>query len=85
MISEEIRTSKIKLLNEFVTNEENSKKIENSIYNFTIDFITNNDYVDYVNVVYSDKFNNLFDNINGVIKNDYLLEQRDIIRRDAVI
>ena len=75
MISEEIRTSKIKLLNEFVTNEENSKKIENSIYNFTIDFITNNDYVDYVNVVYSDKFNNLFDNINGVIKNDYLLEQ----------
>ena len=74
MVLEDIRKNTNKLLKEYINDEDKINKIENSIYQYTINFIKLNDNLtNYLESIYNDKFNDIYENINGTINNDFLL------------
>ena len=73
MITKEYRDETKKLLNKFIKNDNNCIKLENSIFEFTNNYCTQNDMNLYDHNIYLDKFNTIYENINGKINNNYLI------------
>lgn len=70
----EQRKETSELLNTIIKNNKKTNQIENSIYIFTSDTIKINDILtDYFNDIYNHKFIEIYENINGTINNNYLL------------
>ena len=70
-----LRKETFELLNTIIKNNKKTKQIENSIYIFTIDTIKLNELLtDYFNDIYNHKLSEIYENINGTINNNYLLD-----------
>lgn len=75
MVSNELRKEKKELLFDFIKDNNKIDKLELSIYNFSINYAKINDINNLIEAIYIDKFNNIYQNINGDINNNYLLNQ----------
>lgn len=74
-ISKESRDNSNVLLSKFISDKSKVNKIEKSIYDYTINYCNVNDMKNYINIIYTDKFYDLYNNINGNIKNNYILNE----------
>jgi DNA-directed RNA polymerase subunit M/transcription elongation factor TFIIS len=75
MVLEDIRKNTIKLLQNYIPDINKVNKIENSIYEYTnLNIKLNEDLLDYLQNIYNEKFNEIYENINGTINNEFLLQ-----------
>ena len=75
MIEESIRSNSIELISNIIDDKSLVDIIENSIYNFTINYTSENNLDDIINEIYLDKQDEILCNLNPEheIKNEYLL------------
>ena len=72
---EEIRYNSRAILRNFINNEDKCDLIENSIYNFSVDYTNRNSIKNILNEIYKNKFDDILVNIdNTKLNNNYLLE-----------
>ena len=69
--------------NKILKNKTKSKKLENSIYDYSLKFANDNDLNDNLDDIYNHKMNDIINNLNkkSDIKNDYLF---DAIKSNSV-
>ena len=75
MVSNELRKETKELLFDFIKEKDKINKLELSIYNFSINYAKINDINDFIEAIYIDKFNNIYQNINGEVNNNYFLNE----------
>lgn len=75
MVSDELRKEKKSLLFEIIKDKKKSDQLENSIFKYTTEYCDSNDMILYIENIYLDKFNDIYENINDFIKNNYLLNE----------
>ena len=69
-----LRKEKIKLLSKLIKDKNKVKSIENSIFNFVNNLININSTLnEYYEELYNDKFIEIYENLDGTVKNEYLL------------
>jgi len=75
MISDEVRKEKKSLLFKIIKDKKKSEQLENSIFKYTNEYCDSSDMTLYIENIYLDKFNDIYENINNHIKNNYLLNE----------
>ena len=75
MISYELRKKKKSLLFKIIKDKKKSEQLENSIFKYTNEYCDSSDMTLYIENIYLDKFNDIYENINNHIKNNYLLNE----------
>ena len=75
MVSDELRKEKKSLLFEIIKDKKKSEQLENSIFKYTNEYCDSSDMTLYIENIYLDKFNDIYENINNHIKNNYLLNE----------
>lgn len=71
----ELREKNKNLLFSYIKIKSKVNEIEENIYNYAIEYSNLNDLNNYIENIYNDKINDIVNNINGMTKNNYLLEQ----------
>ena len=75
MVSDELRKEKKSLLFKIIKDKKKSEELENSIFKYTNEYCDSSDMTLYIENIYLDKFNDIYENINNHIKNNYLLNE----------
>ena len=70
------RDNVIDEFNKILKNKSKSKKLENSIYDYSLNFANDNDLNDNLDDIYNHKMNDIINNLNkkSDLKNDYLFD-----------
>lgn len=72
MVTDIIRNEKKNLLLQFIKIEDKSEILEDSIYKYTQEYCNINDVNEYFEDIYIEKFNEILENINGTISNNFI-------------